>query len=119
MRDYEELVERLRAEQFTVEELSIILPKAANAIEELCKQIEFEHQSGFADGQIAANRKKPRWISVEERLPEDGETVVVFTSRGKISYATRTELGWSGPYSCLFPTHWMPLPEPPKEDDNG
>lgn len=35
MTDYKELVERLRAEQFTLEELSIILPKAAAAIEAL------------------------------------------------------------------------------------
>jgi len=40
MRDYEELVERLRAGAYTVEELSIILPKAADAIEELQKKYD-------------------------------------------------------------------------------
>lgn len=35
MRDYTELIERLRAGTYTVEELSIILPDAADAIEEL------------------------------------------------------------------------------------
>lgn len=32
---YEELISRLRAGEYTLEELSIILPKAADAIEEL------------------------------------------------------------------------------------
>lgn len=40
MTDYKELVERLRTEQFTLEELSIILPKAADAIEELQETLE-------------------------------------------------------------------------------
>ena len=34
---YEELISRLRAGEYTLEELSIILPKAADAIEELLK----------------------------------------------------------------------------------
>lgn len=44
MTDYKELVERLRTEQFTLEELSIILPKAAAAIEELEKERDYYKQ---------------------------------------------------------------------------
>lgn len=40
MTDYTELVERLRTEQFTLEELSIILPKAADAIEALQAEVK-------------------------------------------------------------------------------
>lgn len=36
---YDELVERLRAGSYTFEELSIILPRAADAIEELCMKL--------------------------------------------------------------------------------
>ena len=145
---YKELVERLRAGAFTVEELSIILPKAADAIEELSKKVELEHQSGFADGQIAANRKKPRWIPVTERLPEDNEAViVVWVNHSPVIYYQQikdkpqkaTGVCYKGKWywwsavvqdylaeygewepdkmdAAIEVTHWMPLPEPPKED---
>lgn len=38
MRNYEELVERLRTGTYTVEELTNILPQVADAIEELCNE---------------------------------------------------------------------------------
>jgi hypothetical protein len=50
MYDYPELVERLRAGTYTVEELSIILPKAADAIERLSayvRQIEELRKDGY------------------------------------------------------------------------
>lgn len=69
------------------------------------------------------------WISVKDRLPRLGETVL-FT--GKSSYGTqfRTQRGWydgtfwyrdagETVYSNTPVTHWMPLHEPPKEDNNG
>ena len=73
MRDYKELVSVLRCEAdgFLMADAPDVLMadslnSAANAIEELQKSVELEHQSGFADGQISANRKKNRWISVED-----------------------------------------------------
>lgn len=62
-----------------------------------------------------------RWIPVEERLPEDGVTVLVCGSRGGIytAYCNRKHKnpGWhklnSKCHHCE-PTHWMPLPEPPE-----
>lgn len=69
--------------------------------------------------------KVPGWISVEERLPEDGQPVIVF--------ATHTDK-WSGHWHAVMEdcwccggwdancdtdihkvTHWMPMPEPPVE----
>lgn len=68
------------------------------------------------------------WISVEDRLPKVGETVL-FT--GKNSYGNRfiTQRGWfDGDFwrrndgDKVYPstpvTHWMPLPEPPKENED-
>jgi hypothetical protein len=52
------------------------------------------------------NAAAPKWISVKERLPEDGIEVLF--------YSPKTEI------NCCFVgdvTHWMPLPEPPKEKE--
>jgi len=58
-----------------------------------------------------------RWIPVSERLPEDGRTILTYTIGGNIEvflYDSSTyQPVWYGV------THWMPLPEPPKEDNNG
>lgn len=73
----------------------------------------------------AALAKVPKWISVKERLPEDdGEYLVL-----KV-HNYRKDDGWMAQEVALFlrtrdpewvignlceVTHWMPLPEPPKD----
>lgn len=69
----------------------------------------------------------PRWISVEERLPEahadgsvdaelvtDGEFIhMAYYAHGQWIFCESGEMKepmWN------TVTHWMPLPEPPKED---
>ena len=63
----------------------------------------------------------PRWISVEERLPEKGMVVLV-RWHGEMAFARYTphRLGWynldtryDSPNAV---SHWMPLPPMPKED---
>lgn len=69
---------------------------------------------------------QPKWISVEERMPEPFVSVIVHmpqeTPCPTVHEGYRTNDGrW---YSAHFVrefdeiTHWMPLPEPPKEDTN-
>ena len=65
---------------------------------------------------------EPGWISVKDRLPEDDATYLVYGRNGYgIAFAIYYGDGeW---LTCddltnitRFVTHWMPLPEPPKEE---
>lgn len=70
-----------------------------------------------------ADQFKTKWVSVEERLPEEGKNVIVFygkyVSAGyirNVQYYKRPEKAdkWQieGRTSSSV-THWMPMPEPP------
>lgn len=73
----------------------------------------------------ATSEENKRWIPVSERLPEHGKVVLVCGKRGAIYTAWCNTLhknpGWhklnSKNHYC-DPTHWMPLPTPPKEENN-
>lgn len=132
---YDELVERLRKTEFTLDVLAIILPKAADAIEELSMKF-LGDEAAIAGMKREIERMivagKPRWIPVEESLPDDNTPVLVVNDDGKVIVAKHEKdiFGWYLKYSeydfdvwdaCENGaiTHWMPLPEPPKEDPNG
>lgn len=66
---------------------------------------------------------EPQWIPVTERLPEEGEFVLVYGDLypnkhdgGVIAVSKRMDWNyWQGFGRERNITHWMPLPEPPKE----
>ena len=67
------------------------------------------------------------WISVNERMPEPDKDVLLCFGLGDFRMAVggKYELdeGWYSITDAEYytdcdttPTHWMPLPDPPKED---
>lgn len=64
----------------------------------------------------------PKWISVEERLPEKSGRYLVCTSKSSVYYAKFTRHEQDGRFHTdinTHITHWMPMPEPPKEGSNA
>lgn len=59
------------------------------------------------------------WISVKDRLPEDGETVLTFKNGiTEVQVYEKKRNGWirgNWFWSMATVSHWMPLPEPPEE----
>ena len=100
-----------------IDECSQMVYDAANQIERDQKEL------------AALREKVTQWISVEDRMPdtvpcdagtEYSEAVVVWTNGNKAMIAVWDGIDWICP--CDFweawgeeITHWMPLPEPPKE----
>lgn len=81
---------------------------------------------GDLEDEVAALRSKvPRWIPVSERLPEDGNDVLVRYRYGHktvcvVAYRVSGNDCWTMSVGDCFDfpdeqaTHWMPLPEPPE-----
>lgn len=77
-----------------------------------------------------ADKLPPQWVSVKERMPEEGEMTLVAVSgkpRKNITLKNAVELaeytvseGWIlemwPEWTGAEITHWMPLPELPKEE---
>lgn len=75
----------------------------------------------------------PQWISVKDRLPEDGENVLIWYeyyrygsyNRMYTTYEIAYQFNghWSGAGDSLGQKArvfaWMPLPEPPKGENDG
>ena len=59
------------------------------------------------------------WISVNDRLSELMVKAIQYNEHGDTIVGTYTKLGWTFSYYPGAPTHWMPLPEPPKGENDG
>ena len=99
-----------------------------NVREKLVELIESARYCGsntseeIAENLISNGVTVQEWISVEEKLPENGGYVVCIAKRNPFSrfmpmVARIEKNGWVNPITEQYiseVTHWMPLPEPPK-----
>ena len=77
-----------------------------------------------SDQEAVGGIKMSEWISVKDRLPQPGRYVACIAKRNPFSrlmpmVARIEKNGWANPITEQYiseVTHWMPLPEPPKED---
>ena len=104
--------------------------QAADAIEELDTLLDGVTADNDALCETIERMKKPHWIPVTERLP-DCEALALNALKGSHGYHEYL-LGYVGAdsesdtgFRCesegeilMNVTHWMPLPEPPKERKN-
>lgn len=127
--NYDELIETLRKMHDVSIGLAAIMPQsggdvtaklyndAADAIETLQKEL---YRLGERHPEYPME-PAPEWISVEDRLPEDGTRNLVT----RYDFVTNTPFydllwldngeWWNRQYAGDYAvTHWMPLPEPPK-----
>ena len=76
---------------------------------------EYELECAYDAGAMWADAH-PRWISVEEELPKDGQHTATINKAG--FQAVRHYKGgkWFSSYGNEYGdiTHWMPLPQAPK-----
>lgn len=88
-----------------------VLDEAATALEQL--QAE--------NDRLKEEVQQMRWIPVEERLPKPQENPVIACDyTGVCSAWYSPTMGWQyrTGLSGVDITHWMPLPQPPKEESN-
>ena len=108
---YEDLIKALHE---GAEFLECSTPGIKNSFAKMC------HNAADAIEELS----KPKWIPVTERLPDAGERVLCYCRANIYEVMKmRTDGAWvhndkvyDSAYMSGFVTHWMPLPEPPKEE---
>ncbi len=123
---YDKLIEELRLESVNMHYEKTdchLFAKAADAIEELRGKAKVLEK--LADHWC---NKVPKWIPVAEQLPPISEEVIVFADRTIIRiwsleryHPTVADVFWEredGYHEDVsVVTHWMPLPQPPKDGE--
>lgn len=109
--------------QDVILDLSSVMDRMKNQLSEHARMLE-DH--------LMNNMKLTLWICVKDRLPDENEYVLLYDSslhlvyegrlmtsnklyRKHLYYSDRAGYSKDIGDECQI-THWMPLPEPPKED---
>lgn len=132
MKTPDERKEFLRRLQLAASEADDMLGScdASDILDSLEESRDYMFESANLIEQLEA--QVPRWIPVEERLPEskppyfqtvnvytvNGEVLVGFCNRG-FWYVMRTEYDYCNDAEEGEVTHWMPLPQGPKDDGHA
>lgn len=119
----------LQHEMMAEAESHIALVERLNKqVEELQKNVAYwqAQLTKSMCGETLAELERPRWVSVAERLPEDRSDVLAYLKYevgGRIAAANYDKGMWQ---DCVMGglyrteegvvTHWMPIPQPPKEE---
>lgn len=128
--NYDKLIENLRYEASYAylgsdgERLAKMMRDASDAIEELSREYDSVSKS-FCESVELVRKLQPkvqRWISVKERLPEPYTRVIGYMAWKAITAIEFQNNHWYSidhlePLPDEAVTHWMPLPQPPKEDE--
>lgn len=86
---------------------------------------QLEHRISELTEKVAQlEAAQPKWISVEDRLPDAGEKVMVCGVKNGIQVGAfhmklrpeNNRRWWWKKDTILEVTHWMPIPQMPKED---
>ena len=109
-------------------------------IQELQKEVAFHKRNYQYMATAYEMATEPKWISVEDRLPDNNVPVIVYVPPhvkdseeyfgyvGMANYVFSARGGfWCGTDGNIYgaigiiydPTHWMPLPEPPKTEETA
>lgn len=96
-----------------------LMPAEVAALQYQLKHIRREQDD--ATNQLIDLRMQQRWIPVSERLPAENVRVLICYIDGGGSRGINTDTRHWNRWLCFggelaTVTHWMPLPEPPKED---
>lgn len=87
-----------------------------------CLNVKYKQAIDLAFDALREQEQR-EWISVEERLPEDYERVLVYLDENiGVVLHTDTDRITQNKKWVRWPgnvTHWMPLPMPPKEGAEG
>lgn len=136
--EYAKLIEKMTESKETVNTaiLEIIeLQNKVKSLEAKNKRLEQARENANAACYMrewlyrAELKKKAAWVSVKDRLPDNEKPVLAYYG----FYREKDDLGarfigtltyfshdpdphWQHESTGLFVTHWMPLPEPPKEE---
>ena len=129
MRD-QELVNALRTHSEAARKIGLYQGKSGiwKVIEQASDRIanQSTHIAALQQEIEKLRAQLPRWIPVKERLPEDRSDVLVVAYWHErwgvyMGWCAPERAAWSvhigiGDRSDIAVTHWMPLPEPPKEE---
>ena len=78
---------------------------------------EIPEQAAFEDGyRLGAKESQPQWISVKDRLPSKDDDALWFNpTLYRTMCVDCISPQWNADLEHNTYTHWMPLPEPPKD----